>query len=69
LPLNVPRHPILEDHVIVYSNSTILGRITIGHHSVIGGNVWLTNAVPPCSRIIQRRASGNPPGFVHGDGI
>jgi serine O-acetyltransferase len=69
LPLNVPRHPILEDHVVVYSNSTVLGRITIGHDSVIGGNVWLTNSVPPHSRIIQRRASGNPNLFSHGGGI
>jgi len=70
IPINVPRHPILEDHVIVYSNSTILGRITIGHNSVIGGNVWLTNSVPPESRIIQRRASGNPSNlFSHGGGI
>ncbi|MDR1781086.1 MAG: serine acetyltransferase [Tannerella sp.] len=56
-PLNVPRHPIIEDNVVIYSNSTVLGRITIGHDSVIGGNVWLTNSVPPYSRIIQHRAS------------
>lgn len=55
LPMNVPRHPILEDHVIVYSNSTILGRITIGHHSVIGGNIWQTSSVPPYSKILQRK--------------
>jgi serine O-acetyltransferase len=71
LPLNVPRHPILQDHVIVYSNSTVLGRITIGHNSIIGGNVWLTNSVPPYSRIIQRRASGNTSAdlFSFGEGI
>lgn len=56
MPLNVPRHPILEDHVIVYSNSTILGRITIGHHTIIGGNIWQVNSVPPYSRIIQKKA-------------
>ncbi|MDL2231462.1 serine acetyltransferase [Porphyromonadaceae bacterium OttesenSCG-928-L07] len=55
LPMNVPRHPILEDHVIVYSNSTILGRVTIGHDSIIGGNVWQTNSVPPFSRILQHK--------------
>lgn len=54
--LNVPRHPILEDYVTVYSNASILGRITIGHHSVIGGNIWLTNDVPPHSRILQSKA-------------
>ena len=56
LPMNIPRHPIVEDNVIIYSNSTILGRITIGHDSVIGGNVWQAQSVPPYSRIIQKRA-------------
>jgi serine O-acetyltransferase len=56
LPMNTPRHPILEDNVIVYSNATILGRITIGHDSVIGGNIWQTYSVPPHSRIIQKKA-------------
>jgi len=56
LPLNIPRHPILEDNVTVYSNTSILGRVTIGHDSVIGGNVWLTHDVPPCSKIIQGKS-------------
>ena len=43
---NNPRHPILEDNVIVYSNATILGRITIGHDSVVGANKWVTHDVP-----------------------
>ena len=54
--LNIPRHPIIEDYVTVYSNASILGRITIGHHSVIGGNIWVTNDVPPYSRIQQSKA-------------
>ena len=54
--LNIPRHPIIEDHVTIYSNASILGRITIGHHSVIGGNIWVTNDVPPYSRIQQSKA-------------
>ena len=54
--LNVPRHPILEDNVTVYSNASILGRIRIGHDSVIGGNIWLTHDVPPYSRILQSKA-------------
>ena len=41
----IPRHPILEDGVIIYSGATILGRITIGKNAVIGGNVWLTHDV------------------------
>ena len=54
--LNIPRHPIIEDNVTVYSNASILGRITIGHDSVIGGNIWLTHDVPPYSRILQSKA-------------
>ncbi|MDR2921189.1 MAG: serine acetyltransferase [Tannerella sp.] len=56
-PINIPRHPIIEDNVVIYSNATVLGRITIGHDSVIGGNIWLTNSVPPHSRIVQQKAS------------
>ena len=55
-PIDLPRHPILEDNVTVYSNSSILGRITIGKGTIIGGNVWLTHSVPPNSRIIQNKA-------------
>ena len=54
--INVPRHPIIEDYVTVYSNASILGRITIGHHSVIGGNIWVTHNVAPHSRIQQTKA-------------
>ncbi len=54
--LNVPRHPIIEDNVTIYSNASILGRITIGHHSIIGGNIWVTNDIPPYSRIQQSKA-------------
>ncbi len=50
---NILRHPIVEDDVIIYANATILGRITIGKGSVIGGNVWLTYSVPPGSNISQ----------------
>jgi len=62
-----PRHPILEDDVIVYSGATILGRVTIGRGSVIGGNVWLVDSVPPDSRITQAQVcQGN---FTAGAGI
>lgn len=54
--LNIPRHPIIEDHVTVYSNASILGRITIGHDSVIGGNIWVTHDIPPYSHLQQSRA-------------
>ena len=50
------RHPTIEDDVVVYSNATILGGHTVvGHDSVIGGNVWLTDSVPPYS-IVQHRS-------------
>ncbi|MCC8186170.1 MAG: serine acetyltransferase [Bacteroides sp.] len=47
------RHPILEDNVIIYSNATILGRITIGKGATVGGNIWVTENVPPGTRIVQ----------------
>jgi len=56
----IPRHPIVEDEVILYSGATVLGRVTIGKGSVIGGNVWLTRDVPPGSRILQGRAEDAP---------
>ena len=48
---NNPRHPILEDGVIVYSNATILGRITIGRDVVIGANKWVTHDVPAGQKV------------------
>jgi serine O-acetyltransferase len=56
---NYPRHPIVEDDVVIYAGATILGRITIGHGSSIGGNVWLTESVPPGSRITQAKTRAN----------
>ena len=52
----INRHPIIEDNVIIYSNATILGRITIGKNAVIGGNIWVTENVAQNSRIVQRKA-------------
>ena len=51
----IPRHPILEDDVIVYSNATILGRVTIGKGATVGGNIWVTENVPAGARIVQRK--------------
>jgi len=48
------RHPIIEDEVTIYSGATILGPVTIGRRSVIGGNVWLTQDVPPDTRMVVR---------------
>ncbi len=51
--INIPRHPIIEDNVRIYSNSSILGRITIGHDSIIGGNMWVDYDVEPHSKRIK----------------
>lgn len=58
-PMNIPRHPIIEDNVTIYSNSSILGRITVGHDSIIGGNIWLTHSVPPRTKVLQQKAVGS----------
>jgi serine O-acetyltransferase len=63
----IDRHPIIEDEVTIYSGATILGRITIGRGSVIGGNVWLTRDVPPGSRLSQGRPQSQV--FENGGGI
>ncbi len=48
----IKRHPNIEDNVTIYAQATILGgETTVGHHSIIGGNVWLTKPVPPYSKI------------------
>jgi serine O-acetyltransferase len=53
LKKGIPRHPVIEDDVVIYAGATILGRITVGQGSVIGGNVWLTHTVPPGSVVTQ----------------
>jgi serine O-acetyltransferase len=49
----IPRHPLVEDDVVIYAGATILGRITIGKGASIGGNVWLTRSVVPGGRVSQ----------------
>jgi serine O-acetyltransferase len=66
-PINLPRHPIVENNVVIYSNANVLGRITIGAGSVIGGNVWLTTSIPPNTKITQQKAVENT--FIDGLGI
>jgi len=61
------RHPIVEDDVVIYAGATILGRITIGRGSTIGGNVWLTYSVPPGSNITQAHVRSEM--FHDGGGI
>ena len=50
-----PRHPMIGNNVVVYSNATILGRINIGDNSVIGGNIWVTEDVPAGERVLQKK--------------
>lgn len=52
----IPRHPIVENDVVIYAQATILGRITIGEGSIIGGNVWVTKNTAKNSRILQQQA-------------
>lgn len=63
----LPRHPIVEDDVIIYAGATILGRVTIGRNAVIGGNIWITRDVPAGAQIVQSRAMQQS--FENGGGI
>ena len=56
-----------QDEVVIYSGATVLGRITVGKGSVIGGNVWLTETVPPGSRVSQSKPRQEK--FQAGSGI
>jgi serine O-acetyltransferase len=68
LQKGLPRHPVVEDDVVIYAGATILGRITLGRGAVIGGNVWVTQDVPAGGRIAQAEsrtgASANGTGAV-----
>ncbi len=61
------RHPIVEDDVVIYAGATILGRVTVGKGSIIGGNVWLTRSVPAGSRVVQAQFDREV--FENGAGI
>jgi serine O-acetyltransferase len=63
----IARHPVVEDDVVIYAGATILGRITIGRGSTIGGNVWITRNIPPASHIAQAQARSET--FYEGGGI
>ncbi len=63
----IARHPIIGDDVIIYSNASILGRITIGDRSVIGANKWITENVAPDSKIYTNFRGHR--GFEDGTGI
>jgi serine O-acetyltransferase len=53
LKKGLPRHTVVEDDVVIYAGATILGHMTMGRGSVIGGNVWVTQSVPPGSHVTQ----------------
>ena len=53
LQKGLPRHPIVEDDVVIYAGATILGRVTLGKGAVIGGNTWITDDVPAGANITQ----------------
>jgi serine O-acetyltransferase len=55
---------VVEDDVVIYAGATILGRITLGKGSVIGGNVWLTRSVEPGSHVSQANSQSQVPGLV-----
>ena len=63
----IARHPVVEDDVVIYAGATILGRITIGRGSTVGGNVWITRSIPPRSHIAQAQARSET--FYEGGGI
>ncbi len=65
LQKGLPRHPVVEDDVVIYAGATILGRVTIGKGSTIGGNVWLTESVLPGSHVNQATNRQEP--FPNGD--
>lgn len=67
VPKGMPRHPIVEDDVTIYSGATVLGRITIGAGSVVGGGVWVTEDLPPGSFVTQARTQVDT--FSDGAGI
>ncbi len=53
LEKGLPRHPVVEDDVVIYAGATVLGRVTLGRGATIGGNVWVTHDVPPGGNVTQ----------------
>lgn len=60
LQKGLPRHPIVEDDVVIYAGATILGRVTLGAGATIGGNVWVTDDVPPGASVTQASLQNRP---------
>lgn len=64
LQKGLPRHPIVEDDVVIYAGATILGRVTLGRGCVIGGNVWLTQDVAPGTSVTQADCTPSGNGVI-----
>ncbi len=62
LQKGLPRHPVVEDDVVIYAGATVLGRVTLGKGATIGGNVWLTHDVPPGGHVTQAVSLEAAPG-------
>jgi serine O-acetyltransferase len=60
LQKGLARHPVVEDDVVIYAGATILGRVTLGKGAVIGGNVWITDDVPPGASVTQASLQNAP---------
>ena len=60
LEKGLPRHPIVEDDVVIYAGATVLGRVTLGQGATIGGNVWLTQDVAPGAHVTQASSRQEP---------
>ncbi|MEJ8845555.1 serine O-acetyltransferase EpsC [Variovorax rhizosphaerae] len=60
LQKGLPRHPVVEDDVVIYAGATILGRVTIGKGATIGGNVWITDDVPAGTSVTQASLQNAP---------
>jgi serine O-acetyltransferase len=60
LQKGLPRHPIVEDDVVIYAGATILGRVTLGKGATIGGNVWITDDVPAGANVTQASLNALP---------
>jgi serine O-acetyltransferase len=60
LQKGLPRHPVVEDDVVIYAGATILGRVTLGKGATIGGNVWITDDVPPGASVSQASLQNAP---------
>jgi serine O-acetyltransferase len=60
LQKGLPRHPIVEDDVVIYAGATILGRVRLGKGAIIGGNVWIIDDVPAGASVTQASLQNAP---------